>query len=209
MDANVSVDECVAAIKDSVTWGKKSLNTELAVALTLFAGAGNTDPEIKSVVQGVYLAAGYDCEDSSGRHYKTVNRRLNVCAALYGKLGRRKLEDWMNDKKGPAVIEAVRQGLETNKKFGSMDDVVDYVGRISNRGRPKKDPNAPEVKMTRISAGRVRIEVPEETEPEVLIQLSSKLLELARKKEALMVKASRPVKRPTGRHPGGRSAHLH
>lgn len=177
----LSIETCVGALSESLGFGKRALNTELAISLALFTGAGAATQEVRGAVMGVYLKAGYDCETSSGKHYKTVNRRIGAAAGLYTKLGQEKVLEWIAGTSERKMLAAIITGIEP-MGFQVMDDVLEYVGKTSNRGRPRKDPDLI-VPTHRFTVGKMHIELPIAMGPVELIKLASKILAYARKME--------------------------
>lgn len=176
---NLSADTCVKHLGQSFLIGRRALGVELAVCLSIFAGAGNTERSAKQLVQEVYKRAGYDADNKHSRHYKTVNRRLNAAAALYNKLGHTVVAGWMDGHHEDKLIVAVTKGLETHK-FDSLDDVLEFCGVRNNRTREFSRVSG---NMVRFGAGGVHVELPLEMSAENMLKLAAKIIDSARKKE--------------------------
>lgn len=177
----LGIPTCVEAVKEAMGFGAKALTVEASVALALFTGGEGAASNLKEAVIGVYHKAGYDCHDSKGRHYKTVNRRVNAFAGLYAKLGGKKIRGWVGEANEKDMLAHI--GKEVDKLgFRYMDDVLDYVGKTSNRGRPKgstKDKGAAEAPAYHVAVGGLVVDLPREVDPVVVIKLAQKLMALA------------------------------
>jgi hypothetical protein len=133
------------AISNAALSRRAALQIELAVGLVHFdQETEGTASAGKARLKEVYQAAGYDCMSKADRDYKTVNRRLNACAALYDKFGSSLVAGWSAGFAGDTeallayvVTELQPYGLET------MDDVLHYVGKDSAQGRGARQSNGP------------------------------------------------------------------
>lgn len=188
----LSAETCVNYISNGLVMGRQALLLELSVCVSIFAGAGSISRETKQLVADVYKQAGYDAENKQSRHYKTVNRRVNASAALYSKLGAKKVAEWVGTREEDELLQAVATGLEEHK-FESMDDVLEFAGRPSNRNASKakgasKKPakvkaEKPAIPMQVFRVPHVKVELPEDMSSEAMLKLAAKIIDAARKKE--------------------------
>lgn len=134
-----------SAIANAALSRRAALQLELAVGLIHFdQETEGTAKEGKARLKEVYQSAGYSCMAKTDRDYKTVNRRLNACAALYDKLGSKTVSAWVASCVGDTeallayvVTELQPYGLET------MDDVLHYVGKDSSQSRAPRQSKGP------------------------------------------------------------------
>lgn len=212
----LSLDTCIKVVGESLLMGRKALKMELAVCLSIFAGAGKVDAQVKEVVMGVYQKAGYKWETSGDAHYKTANRRMNASAALYEKLGQEELQKWIGEAQEEKLIHAVVAGLE-QYEFSSMDEVLYFVGKDSNVGRKEKEQEQKggeaagaggqekeketEHEPYRFAVGRVKVVLPWGTTADVMMKLAAKIIKEARKledQELAQTRGSKEVGREAG-----------
>lgn len=183
----LSPQTCVTALNKSMILGRKALQTELAICLAIFAGAGSTNREVRSLLTDLYCKAGYEASDTKSRHYKAVNRKVSAAASLYENIGGLAILHWVGNAQEDEVIDAVMRGLEAYQ-FESMDDVLQFTGRPSNRnhagGRPKeKVKELIDQPLMKFNAGKIHVEVPRDASSQELIKMAGKLLRVARVKE--------------------------
>ena len=120
---------------------RDAFNIEVAVGLAVYlqkADAEKVTLDAKRELMAVYASAGYACESPVGEDYKTVNRRVNVTADLFVKLGgRATLLDHLTE--GMAPAEQVSKLLELVKSLGfnGPNDVLAYCGRPVATKRPR------------------------------------------------------------------------
>lgn len=115
---------------------RNALQIELAVGLVHFAQE-STSQLGKSALKVSYHAAGYMCMAKIDRDYKTVNRRINMTANLFENLGLDEISGWWGSENGTeARISRVVKGL-SEYAFESVDDVLEFVGKNSNRSRER------------------------------------------------------------------------
>ena len=190
---NLSVETCIKAISSSLVMGRKALVQELAVCIAITHGAQDGGADAKAMVVEVYAKGGYDCLTSTSRHYKTVNRRVNAAYALYSKLGHEVVEGWVGDASDGKILEAVVKGLSEHK-FDSMDDVLEFTGKESNRTRSevkkvvKRGKVKEPVEMHKFLVEKVRIELPVTMSAAGMLKLAAKIINIARAKEQAELK---------------------
>lgn len=123
---------------------RDALAIELAVGLAVFvqrADAEKVTLEAKKALNTVYAAAGYACDKITGEDYKTVNRRINVTASLFVKLGARaELLALMGE--GETATAQMDKLLELVKslKLNTVNEVLAYCGRPVSTPRPRNTP---------------------------------------------------------------------
>lgn len=128
----LSFSTCVKTLSGVTISRRGLLHLELAVGLAVFLDAGVANKGSKNMLQEIYSRAGYDCADSKGKDYKTVNRRIQASAGLFGKVSLEVLNHWVDGTKEGRLLHAISQQI-VQFGFESMDDVLDHVGRTSNR----------------------------------------------------------------------------
>ncbi len=192
----ISFSTCVRTLSQVTMSRKGLLNLEMAVGLAVYLDAGKADKSAKAMLAEIYSKAGYDCDDSKGKDYKTVNRRIGASSALFGKLGMEVINHWVSEveSKGETrYLQAIAQHL-VEMNFGSIDDILDYVGRTSNRTGPKSaraetssggrgeaanDASSDAAVVWKIAVGRAVVLVPKSMSSEELVALAQQILELA------------------------------
>lgn len=137
----LSLITCVRTLTQITISRRGLLNLEMAVGLAIFLDAGKADKASKGMLAEVYAKAGYDCAKSDGKDYKTVNRRIGASSALFGKLGLEVINHWAADRGETKLLQALAQRL-VELNFSSLDDVLDYAGRVSNRTAKKEEKDA-------------------------------------------------------------------
>lgn len=146
MRSSVTAASCVRALEKAVGFGKNALYLEVGVALACFASSSTgADLATKRVVMGVYQQAGFEVE-VNGRHYKTVNRRINASAALFNKLGESTVKVAMQGMRDGKAIDALCSYLSETHKFDSINAVLEFVGKAVLQT------NTPEVREARAAA---------------------------------------------------------
>lgn len=187
LQAVLSPQTCVTALNKSMILGRKALQTELAICLAVFAGAGSTTREVRGALTDLYCKAGYEAANPKSRHYKTVNRRVSAAASLFENIGGPAILHWIGNSTEDEVIDSVMRGLEAYQ-FESMDDVLEFTGRPSNRnhagGRPKKElEEVPEMPTVKLNVGKLHVELPRNASAADLVKMAGRILRVARIKE--------------------------
>lgn len=159
----------VKAINNAALSRRTALQIELAVGLINFSQEiGGTDSEGKAKLVGIYNEAGYNCLTKEDRDYKTVNRRMNVSAKLFDKLGSSVIHSWLeNISDAKSMLQSVVAELQIYK-FNSLDDVADFVGASSNRKK-----QAAAAKVETIQAKTETIEEPKAVNEVVIVESTS------------------------------------
>jgi hypothetical protein len=122
----ISNEVCVSAMQKALGFGKAALHIECSVALLIFAtDAAGVNKFTKQRVMTVYKEAGYDVADIKGDDYKTCNRRMNVFANFFNKLGAPKVQEMMDGAKEAKAIEALKNALTTDYNFKGVNDIIE------------------------------------------------------------------------------------
>lgn len=174
---NVSFKTCVRTIKNLTVSRRGLLHLELAVGLAVFIDKSAANLEAKRVLARIYAEAGYACEPGEG-DYKTINRRIQAVAALYTKLGDEVLNHWLDNVQPGKMLQVLAQKVG-ELDFKVLDDVLDYVGKPSNRTRPEAG-EGNSLDIFDIVVGERHIHLPKTMTPQELVELGNKILALAK-----------------------------
>lgn len=140
---SVTTASCVKALEKAIGFGRSALYIEVSVALAMFSSSSTgADRSTKRVVMDVYAQAGFEVA-TTGRDYKTVNRRINASAALYDKLGSEAIAQAMHGLREGKAIESLCNYLAETHKFDSINAVLEFVGK------PVEQTNTSEVRAAR------------------------------------------------------------
>lgn len=155
------------------------LALEMAVGLAIYLDFTVANRAAKQMVMEAYCKAGYDCETASGKDYKTVRRRIDASAGLFGKLGAETIAKWMDGKKELKLLQAVAQEI-SKLEFRSMDDVLDFVGRSSNRTQKQEKTKDEAASPFDIEVGDGKVvRIPKNLTEAELLELAQKIMTLA------------------------------
>lgn len=206
----LSVETCAAALNIAAMNRKSAFQTELAVGLAVFLVNGDAGKVSKSALCEAYAAAGYQCLRPVDIDYKTINRRINATADLYGKVN---VKAWAAKLTENDLLRAIYIGLEPYE-LSTVADVQRYCNPPKKAG--KKTPTKPHmevlagpvgtgntgqtkiVSMFQRAAEEVRkgadhietahlaIMIPQDATRDELIELAGKLIALAEKKKELL-----------------------
>lgn len=114
----LSIETCTSCLTHAAINRKQALQLEFAVGLCvflLFKGAG---VEARRMLNQTYAAAGYRCITVADPDYKTINRRINVTAALYERLP---VKTWVGGHAEFDAVRAVVVGLEPYEIYTVAD----------------------------------------------------------------------------------------
>lgn len=170
---DLSFSTCVRTLSNVSISRRGLLQLEMSVGLAVFMDFGTANRAAKQMLSDIYVKAGYDCQDTAGKDYKTVNRRIQASSALFGKLTPDTISEWVKNKKENKLLQAIAYKL-SEFNFKSMDDILDYVGRTSNR----KGPSAPSPYDISMGEGLI-VHLPKRLTEGQLIELASKIITLA------------------------------
>ena len=144
--STVSPASCVKALEKSLGFGRTSFYLEVGVCLAVFASSTTgADLATRKTVREIYQKAGYDVENE-GADYKTVSRRVIICAKLFNKLGADVVNAAMSGMRDYKAIESLCGYLGETRRFNTMNAVLEYVGE------PVPQTNTPEVRAARSAA---------------------------------------------------------
>lgn len=172
---DISFKTCSQAISNVNLSRRGLLAMEIAVGLVVFTDSGVANVAAKRMLSEVYQRAGYECE-AGQRDYKSVRRRIDAAAGMFGKIGTDVLTKWMSGKSETRLINAVAQEV-AKLSFNSMDDVLDYLGRKSNRTAKKAGAKDTPYDIE-VGKGRM-VHIPKSLSEGELFELAQKILVLA------------------------------
>jgi hypothetical protein len=185
----VDLSFCTKALTTALAMSKQSIQVEVAVAFVTFYELGGTELSMKRDLRQIYHDAGrVDCLTADSRSYQTVTRRINRCAALYQKIGSKRLARVLKGKEKQELIDAVIEFLAP-LEIESMDDVAAHAGMTRKRAEDeathepdKHDRRATDAPgTTHVKTKHIDVAVPPDTPANELIALANKLLALAQK----------------------------
>lgn len=205
----ISMKTCVDAIAGAMLSRRSALQAELAVGLIVFAIEGEANRQAKQTLNAIYGSAGYQCMSATGIDYKTINRHINVTAALFDLIGAQVISEWLADKAELQAVSAIIAQLEP-LQFYTLNDVRAFCGKpegdqTRQEGRKDAAPKADagEGKETqpagytqaagaynrraedrqdviRIDTRTLHIAIPHNAKPAELIEVAMRILALAR-----------------------------
>jgi hypothetical protein len=144
----ISDEVCISAMQKALGFGKAALHTECSIALLIFAtDHAGVNKSTKARVMSVYKDAGYDVGNIKGDDYKTCNRRMNVFASFYTKLGAPKVRKMVDDAREAEAIEALKNFLTTEYNFRGVNDIIE-----ATTGKKPKQTNTPAARAARAQA---------------------------------------------------------
>lgn len=175
---------CVRAMSGSFALSSKALQSELAVSLYVFHTLFGPTIEARRELRQVYSDAGRPCLTPEDSSYQTVMRRVARSAALFTKVGQRKIARAVEGLTGSAAISAI-VGLLTPLNLHTMDQVGVYVGHVEREhpvpaaapSRNRRAADNPEV--THVKTRHIDVAVPPGTPAKELVTLANKLLRIA------------------------------
>jgi len=191
---------CVKALSGAFALSSKALQAELAVSLFVFHTLGSADLDARRELRTVYADAGRPCANHEDPAYQTVMRRINRSAALFEKIGARRVGKTVGALPPAAAINALVD-LLLPLRLATMDAVGDYVAAPASapgpvvaapipakpgisrapRRRAADNPDVQHVKTRHID-----VAVPPGTPARELVALAQKLMKMA---EAMGVEA--------------------
>lgn len=151
------------------------LALEMAVGLAIYLDFGVANRAAKQMVMDAYAKAGYECQDHGGKDYKTVRRRIDASAGLFGKLGAEAITGWVDGKKELKLLQSVAHEV-SKLEFKSMDDILDYIGRSSGNRAVKGEAENP-FEIT-VGEGKL-VRIPKNLSEAELLELAQKIMTLA------------------------------
>jgi hypothetical protein len=189
---DVSFSTCAKTITNVNISRRGLLALEMSVGLAVFVDYGAANRAAKQMLMDVYAKAGYECQNHEGKDYKTVRRRIDASAGLYGKLTGEVIAKWMDGKKENKLLQAVAHEI-SKLGFNSMDDVLDFIGRASNRTNQRTavsdaGPNPYDIE---VGDGKI-VHIPRSLSEAELIELAQKLLVLA---DEVKIRETQPERR--------------
>ncbi len=197
----ITMETCVAEMNRASLNRKAALQIELAVGLAVFLTA--SDPKV--TLCEVYANAGYQCLLPSGMDYKTVNRRINATGELFKFLTVDKLKKWVGRNHEADMITALVLGLEPYS-IVAMSDVqrlaYPLVTKVAAHTRTRVERHLPVLEGpatghngvieqfrrasdkpgTLIMTEHIHLTIPVGITTAELIELSTKLLALAKER---------------------------
>lgn len=184
---------CVKALAGAFALSSKALQSELAVSLFVFHALGGATLDAKRELRAVYSDAGRPCQEHTDPAYQTVMRRIGRAAALFDKLGARRVARAV-DKLTPAG--AIRALVDMLAPLGldTMDAVGVYVGQMAPSAPREPVPDGahlagpqgdadPEVEVIHVRTRHIDVVVPPGTPARELVNLAKKLMKMAAEME--------------------------
>lgn len=189
METTHDFTACIKALTGAFTLSWRALQAELSVSLYVFHLVGGTSLEAKRQLRQVYADAGRPCLNHEDPAYQTVMRRIARSAALFDKLGARRVAKAIRAASGAAALQALTDMLAP-LALRTMDDVAAYVApapgpaadaaptREAPEPARRRESDAPDV--THVKTRHIDVAVPPGTPARELVALANKLLALAR-----------------------------
>lgn len=109
---HISMATYVASLASSIMSYKHAIMLECATGLAIMCERGAADRYAKRTLASVYAAAGYDTSESTGKDYKSTQRKIGIIASLFSFVGAEKVKEWVGGNSEGAAISAIAKGLE-------------------------------------------------------------------------------------------------
>jgi len=182
---------CVKALSGAFALSSKALQAELAVSLFVFHTLGGASLDARRELRGVYSDAGRPCLNHEDPAYQTVMRRIGRSAALFDKIGARRVGKTVGALAPAGAIAALAEFLAP-LRLDTMDAVGVYVGAAPS-GPPASTPAAAPTGSSRaprrraadnpdvqhVKTRHIDVAVPPGTPARELVVLANKLLKMA------------------------------
>jgi hypothetical protein len=186
--ATYDFSACVKALSSAFALSARALQSELAVSLYVFHVVGGPTLDAKRELRQVYSDAGRPCLSHEDPAYQTVMRRISRSAALFTKIGGRKIGKAVNAA-GPGDVITALVELLAPLGLRTMDEVAAYAEPpaapvsdappVAPIAPPRRrDIDAPDVKH--VKTRHIDVAVPPGTPARELVTLANKLLALAK-----------------------------
>lgn len=182
---------CVKALSGAFALSSKALQAELAVSLFVFHTVGGATLDARRELRAVYSDAGRPCLNHEDPAYQTVMRRIGRSAALFEKIGARRVGKTVGNLAPAAAIAALVDFLAP-LRLSTMDAVGDYVGVAAPSAAPPAPAPVPAAKgkaprrraadnpdVHHVKTRHIDVAVPPGTPARELVALANKLLALA------------------------------
>jgi len=182
---------CVKALSGAFALSSKALQAELAVSLFVFHTLGGASLDARRELRGVYSDAGRPCLNHEDPAYQTVMRRIGRSAALFDKIGARRVGKTVGSLAPAGAIAALVEFLAP-LRLDTMDAVGVYVGAApaaaappaavpaptgSSRAQRRRAADNPDVQH--VKTRHIDVAVPPGTPARELVVLANKLLKMA------------------------------
>lgn len=182
---------CVKALSGAFALSSKALQAELAVSLFVFHTLGGASLDARRELRGVYSDAGRPCLNHEDPAYQTVMRRIGRSAALFDKIGARRVGKTVGALAPAGAIAALVEFLAP-LRLDTMDAVGVYVGAApsgpqapapaaapagSSRAPRRRAADNPDVQH--VKTRHIDVAVPPGTPARELVALANKLLKMA------------------------------
>jgi len=182
---------CVKALSGAFALSSKALQSELAVSLFVFHTLGGASLDARRELRGVYSDAGRPCLNHEDPAYQTVMRRIGRSAALFDKIGARRVGKTVGSLAPAGAIAALAEFLAP-LRLDTMDAVGVYVGAApsgppaptpataptgSSRAPRRRAADNPDVQH--VKTRHIDVAVPPGTPARELVVLANKLLKMA------------------------------
>jgi len=182
---------CVKALSGAFALSSKALQAELAVSLFVFHTLGGASLDARRELRGVYSDAGRPCLNHEDPAYQTVMRRIGRSAALFDKIGARRVGKTVGALAPAGAIAALVEFLAP-LRIDTMDAVGVYVGAAppgppaptpaaapagSSRAPRRRAADNPDVQH--VKTRHIDVAVPPGTPARELVVLANKLLKMA------------------------------
>lgn len=173
---------CVKALAGAFSLSCRALQVELAVSLYVFHKLDGPTNVAKRDLRQVYADAGRPCLSYEDASYQTVMRRIGRSAALFDKIGAKKIARAVGESSGAGAIAALVDLLAAFN-LQTMDDVGMYVGHMPkvkvDTPRPHNRRAVDDPEVTHIKTRHIDVAVPPGTPAKELVALANKLLKIA------------------------------
>jgi len=181
---------CVKALSGAFALSSKALQAELAVSLFVFHTLGGASLDARRELRGVYSDAGRPCLNHEDPAYQTVMRRIGRSAALFDKIGARRVGKTVGALAPAGAIAALVEFLAP-LRLDTMDAVGVYVGAApsatppapvpapSGSGRAPRRRAADNPDVQHVKTRHIDVAVPPGTPARELVVLANKLLKMA------------------------------
>jgi len=171
-----------------------ALQCELAVGFAVLLDSLPSRRLARAQLQKIYSDAGYNCSDTSGVDWITINRRISGAIMLFDFMGEDDVREWAKDLQKQQLIDALIKKIEP-LKLKTLNELVTVcrgVREPSGRGRKPG---------IRFDTAHMHVIVPHSAQPEELLEIAGKLMTLAQEmvnaRSAANLAANTPITQHT------------
>ncbi len=191
-----NIEFCISSMNTSLMNSAAALQVEIAVSLLVYSNLGSAGINEKKVLRDVYASAGrFDCLKPDSPSYQTISRRMQRSAAVFDKIGAKKIGKLVNGKSDQEALDSLIIGIK-HFELMSWDDVQQFVTGVDKKsarmpkheieGLPEPE-NRVEYKRRatdkegaiHIETSHIKLDILQEATAKEIMELVQKLIQVA------------------------------